>query len=261
MRVICLNVSFYLLFLLCSLVVIPILAVYVTLVSLTGPRRRTLKHLRKAISWYGTMALLLPFPWVRVKAEDHRGDAGPDTAIYVFNHRSMSDPFLVVCLFWMDREIEGIQVVNIWPFRIPVLGLLARLAGYLSVREMETEDFFARSAEYLEDGVSVVYFPEGTRSGGREMGQFHGSAFRLALRTGKPIVPVCIVGNERIPPRGSLVLHPGTIRVRALPALMHDDYKDLTPFQLKNRVWQLMADETAKMDAELGGKWEVGSGR
>ena len=252
MRVVCLNVGFYLLFILSSLVVIPVLTVYVTLVSLAGSRRRTLRRLRRSIGWYGTIVLRLPFPWVRVEVEDHREGGPSGAAIYVCNHRSMSDPFLMACLYWVVKPIEVVQVVNVWPFRIPILGVLARLAGYLSVNEMETEDFFARSAEYLEDGVSIACFPEGTRSGGREMGQFHGSAFRLALRTGKPIVPVCIVGNEGIPPRGSLVLRPGRIRVRLLPALMHDHYKDFSPFQLKNRVWQLIADETAKMDAELG---------
>jgi 1-acyl-sn-glycerol-3-phosphate acyltransferase len=247
-RVVCLNFSFYLLFLLCSLVVIPVLALYVTLVSLSGSRRKTLRQFRRAIAWYGTVVLHLPFPWVRVRAEHRRNGAEPGAAIYVCNHRSMSDPFLMACLYWMVSPIEVIQVVNVWPFRIPVLGMMARLAGYLSVNEMDTEDFFVRATEYLEDGVSIACFPEGTRSGGREMGQFHSSAFRLALRTGKPIVPVCITGNERIPPRGSLVLHPGTIRVRLLPPVTQDDYRDLTPFRLKSLVWQLIADETASMD-------------
>ena len=251
-RLVCLNVTFYPLFLICSLVVIPVLAGYVALVALFGSRRRTLRQLRRAIGWYGTVVLHLSWPWIRIRTEDRRGHGAVGSAVYVCNHRSMSDPFLMACLYWMVESIEVVQVVNIWPFRIPVLGRMARLAGYLSVNEMEAEDFFRKSAEYLENGISIACFPEGTRSGGREMGQFHGSAFRLALRTGRPIVPVCIVGNERIPARGSLILRPGTIRLRLLPALTRDDYGDVTPFQLKNRVWELIADETAKMDAESG---------
>lgn len=249
-RVVCLNVFFYLLFILCSLVVIPVLAIHVTFVSLLGSRRRTLRRLRWAIACYGTIVLQLGRPWVKVVVEDRRCNTGYGPAIYVCNHRSLSDPFLMACLYWMVKPIEVIQVVNVWPFRIPVLGVLARLAGYLSVNEMEAQDFLERSAEYLQDGVSIACFPEGTRSGGREMGKFHGIAFRLALRTDMPLVPVCITGNERIPSRGSLLLRPGIIRVRMLEPLTREDYEGQTPFGLKNQVRQQIADETAEMDAE-----------
>ena len=114
---------------------------------------------------------------------------------------------------------------------------------------MPPEEFIARAARHLEQGVSIATFPEGTRSGGREMGPFHGLAFRLALQTGVPIVPLCISGNERIPPRGTGWLNPGIIRVRRLPAVRVGQYRDLSPFQLKNRVRGLIAEELDRMEA------------
>ena len=79
-------------------------------------------------------------------------------------------------------------------------------AGYLNINIMAPELFFEKALQLLRDGVSIIFFPEGTRSAGREMGHFHGAAFKLALQSRAPIVPLCISGNENIPPRGSLLL-------------------------------------------------------
>jgi 1-acyl-sn-glycerol-3-phosphate acyltransferase len=72
--------------------------------------------------------------------------------------------------------------------------------------------------------------------------------FRLALATRVPIVPLAISGNERMPPRGTIRLYPGVVRIHRLPALTWDDYKDLSPFQLKNRVRDRIAAELVRME-------------
>jgi 1-acyl-sn-glycerol-3-phosphate acyltransferase len=143
---------------------------------------------------------------------------------------------------------EIVQWVNTWPFRLPILGRFARWAGYLSVKEMAPEEALARSAKLLEQGVSIAAFPEGTRSGSRAMGPFHGLVFRLALQTGAPIVPVCLAGNEHIPHKGSLVLNPGTIRIRTLPALTQKDYQGFSPFKLKQVVHEQISGELKRME-------------
>ncbi len=146
------------------------------------------------------------------------------------------------------QQCEGIQVVNVWPFKIPVLGFFARLAGYLSIREMPPEEFMQRAAQLLEEGVSVIAFPEGTRSGSRRMGPFHGALFRLALQTGAPIVPLCLSGTENKPTKGSVVLNPGLIRMRFLPPITAESYRGMSAFKLKNHVRDRMAAELEKME-------------
>jgi 1-acyl-sn-glycerol-3-phosphate acyltransferase len=143
---------------------------------------------------------------------------------------------------------ELVQIVNVWPFRIPVLGVYAKLAGYLNIRMIPPEQFMQCASQLLKDGVSIVFFPEGTRSTSRKMGSFHGSAFRLALESQASIVPLCISGSECIPPKGSPLLRPGIIRVRSLPEIGWDEYKDLTAFALKNRVWKSMDRELSTME-------------
>jgi len=176
-KLIYLNTVFYLFFFLFSAVSIPLFTLFVAFMSIFLSHRRTMKRFRRAISWYGTVVIrVLPFPFVRICYKDCGDDdiAGP--YIFICNHQSASDPFLIACL-----PYEVVQVVNIWPFRIPVLGRFARWAGYLSVNEMPFDEFSRKSIELLRQGVSIVSFPEGTRSGSKMMGPFHGSIFRVAL--------------------------------------------------------------------------------
>ena len=244
LKLLYLNISFYSLFVLFSIIGIPILTLYIAFLSLFVSKRVVMKRFRRAISFYGAVITrLLPFPLVRVLYHDHDRNGKQGPFIFVSNHRSSSDAFLMACL-----PYECIQVVNIWPFKIPVLGMFARMAGYLSVREMPFEKFSDDAAELLSQGVSIIAFPEGTRSGGKEVGQFHGSVFRVALRTRSKIVPLCITGNENVPPRGSLLLQPETIRIHKLPALQWEDYKDFSPFKLKNHVRNIIAEQLALME-------------
>jgi 1-acyl-sn-glycerol-3-phosphate acyltransferase len=144
---------------------------------------------------------------------------------------------------------ECIQVVNIWPFRIPLLGQVAKLAGYLSVREMPVEEFIEAGSRLLAQGVSVITFPEGTRSGSRNLGPFHGSAFRLALHAGARVVPLAISGSENIPRRGSMLLRPGRIAVHKLPAIAVDELAQMPIFKIKMLVHEKIQEHLNVLEA------------
>jgi 1-acyl-sn-glycerol-3-phosphate acyltransferase len=246
LAVIWLNLWFYALLVLFSLVAVPALTLFVALQAPFMSHRRGMLLFRKAIRWYGFVVIyILPFPLVRVRYEDHDSLKTSGPCLVVCNHRSSSDPFLMACL----PLPEVIQVVNTWTLSLPLWGLAAKLAGYLSINQMPVEEFFRRAAQLLREGVSIAAFPEGTRSGGPVMGPFHGTMFRLALQEKAAIVPLCISGNERIPARRTMLLRPGRITLRRLPALTWEYYKDLTPFQLKNRVRDIIGSELAVMEA------------
>jgi 1-acyl-sn-glycerol-3-phosphate acyltransferase len=244
-----LNTAFYAAFFAFSLVAIPVLAVFTAVCGLIFPRRYVLKRLRRAISWWGAVVIrlyVLSFSLVRLKHEGigKRGDGGP--FVFVCNHRSVSDAFFMALL-----PFEVIQVVNVWPFGIPVLGIIAKTAGYISLWETPYEEFLAKTTELLKEGVSIVAFPEGTRSRDASVGQFHSAIFRVALETKVPIVPLCITGTENIPPVGSLLLRPGLIMVRQLKPIAWEEYGQLSPFSLKNHIRRIIIDETAAMEREL----------
>jgi 1-acyl-sn-glycerol-3-phosphate acyltransferase len=228
-----LNIIFFTLLLVFTVACLLVLTIPVILVRLIAGKRMTQKCLRHIILWYGYVVVCcFTFPFVKIEYKDYEDGKKIGPCVYVSNHRSFSDGFLLAHL-----NVEGVQVVNIWPFRIPVLGFMARLAGYLSINEMTFEEFSQKACELLGQGVSIGAFPEGSRSGNKTLMSFHGSAFRVALMARCPIVPVCITG-----------LNPGLVKIHKLPALSWEDYQALTPFSLKNKIRDMIQREIEMME-------------
>jgi 1-acyl-sn-glycerol-3-phosphate acyltransferase len=105
-----------------------------------------------------------------------------------------------------------------------------------------------KAGRLLNRGVSVIFFPEGTRSVANKMGSFHSAAFRLALAGEVAIIPLCICGNERVMPKGSSLLSPGMIRVRQLPPVPYETFAGMTPFALKKMIWTIIDKELEVME-------------
>ncbi len=245
MAVLLANVWFYPVVLLMSLMVAPFFVAGAILSHLIGGRRSGVYWTRHMNRVYGALVLLVIRPVARVILLGQGWRTPPAAGcIYVCNHRSASDPFLMARL----PLGEIVPIVNRWPFRLPILGTVARLADYISIRELSAEQFFAKASRNLAEGAYLAAFPEGTRSGNRCLGTFHSAVFRLALRTGVPVVPIAIAGNERTPPRGSLLLQPSRIIMSMLPPLRVDTYRSMTPFQFKNHVRQLIAGELQRIE-------------
>ncbi len=247
LKLVYLNASFYPLLLLFTAVCILVFPPYFAFVFLFLSRRRILKQLRRIISWYGWIAVrILPCPLIRIEFKDLERDDAVGARLFICNHRSLSDAWLMGLL-----PGEFVQIAKGYVFRIPVLGIVAQWAGYLSVNEMPFKEFSRKVCRLLETGVSVVSFPEGTRSGSREIGQFHSGIFRVVLLARCPIVPLCITGTEKIPAQGSLLLRPGTIRVHKLPALHWEEYGELSAYELKNRIRNVIASYLDVLDREM----------
>lgn len=207
-------------------------------------KRRTLRIVRLLICWYGLVIVRgLTFPFVRLIYNDFEKDRDYGACVYVCNHRSSSDGFLMALL-----NREAVQIVNNWPFKIPLIGWVARIAGYLSIRSMPFEEFEKKGCELLRQGVSLIAFPEGSRSIDKSMQQFNGAVFRVAQAMHAPIVPLCLSGNQRIPSKGSGILTPGTVRVHKLPALTWEFYQDFSAFKLKNRIRDILQAEVNRLE-------------
>ncbi len=206
----------------------------------TRDDRRNRQLIRRTISWYGSFIIRCGWPLVTVRFVDHEPDAKPPL-VFVANHPSSTDGFLMAFL-----PLEAVQVLNIWPAHLPGVGFMARIAEYLKPREMPFEEFLAAGSRLISQGVSVIAFPEGTRTGFRELGNFHGSAFRLAQHNGVPVVPLVIAGNEAIPPRGSIWMRPGKIVVTKLRAVMPEQYSGMSPYKLKTMVREQIHSELLK---------------
>lgn len=209
-----------------------------------GSVRRMRAVVRFFILWYGKTVIFLGwYPYVRVRFENVSGKPARG-GIYICNHRSSSDPFLVAA-FTLGRSPA--QVVNRWPMRLPFFGFFARLGGYLDVTAHSYEEAREWAREMVNADVPVVVFPEGTRSGSRKMNQFHGTFFRIARELDCRLVPVAITGNEHCPDR-DFRMSCGRVRVRLLPEVERRIVRETPPFQLKNLVRRILMEQTRKMD-------------
>jgi 1-acyl-sn-glycerol-3-phosphate acyltransferase len=226
-----LNAWFWVLFALITILLAVVSGIYWLLFDVLfpkGPRARWL--IRRIIRWYGSTVLLAGWPLIRVRFVDLRPEEQPPF-IYTANHRSACDAFLAVSL-----NADAVQMLNIWPSRLPLVNYLSKTSDYIRVREIPFEQVLSIGARLWSDGVSIIAFPEGTRSRTLQIGPFHGSAFRLAHHVQGRICPVAISGSEDKPRRGSWIMHPGKIVITKLPSLPYEQYKDLTAFAVKNRV-------------------------
>lgn len=133
--------------------------------------------------------------------------------VFMCNHLSFLDaPMLVTVI---DRPVRFI--VKRFVFRIPVLGLGMRFAGYVPLDKEgvgEGRKRIARAVRLvMEKGYSFLIYPEGTRSRKGKLLPFRRGGFFLALDTGAPIVPVSISGTYELMPRGSRHIRKGTVRI------------------------------------------------
>ena len=117
----------------------------------------------------------------------------PGRTVVVSNHCSQADPFLISHLPW---EMKWLGKASL--FRVPILGWSMWLAGDIPVvrgEKQSAKGAMARCARYLERGMPVMIFPEGTRSLTDELGPFKDGAFHLAISTGADILPLAVHGT------------------------------------------------------------------
>lgn len=134
--------------------------------------------------------------------------------VILSNHRSQFD-ILAVVVGLDDLQMRWVAKKELT--RIPVFGWALRRTGHIVIDRSDPAQAVAslRAARAkMEGGVSVVLFPEGTRSEADQMLlPLKKGGFMLALETGFPIVPVVIRGSGELCPRGSWRAHPGEIEV------------------------------------------------
>ncbi len=195
-------------------------------------RRRALAHWLG--TWWGcTIVRLNPFWRLRVRGRGHirRGRA----YVLVCNHQSLAD---IVLLYALRRQFKWLAKQSL--FDIPFLGWNMRLVGYIPLergRHGSIRHSIEQSLMWLQRGVSVLIFPEGTRSTTGQVGAFKSGAFSLAIQAGVPLVPIALSGSRDAIPRGSWVfLRHVDVSLQVLPAIETAGYTLEQADVLRDRV-------------------------
>ena len=189
----------------------PFIALYRLATFRSDPDRYRVGYLFHRIA--AVAARLNPFWDFRV-VDDVRPDPRRPY-VFVANHASNADPFLVAMVPW---EMKWLSKKSI--FDIPLLGWMMRVAGDVEVDRGNKESArkaMAEMRERLDRKLSIIIFPQGTRSPDGTVGPFREGAFRLAIEAGVDIVPLAVTGTAESLPKGSIAFRQTSASVTVLP--------------------------------------------
>ncbi len=144
---------------------------------------------------------------VRLHLENPENLPKEGPAIVVANHLSFFDSVLL--MFALPRPVSVLGKAE-YSDR-PITKWLFCGAGMIPIRRQNPAALvgaFKQIGDLLNDGKVVGIFPEGTRSRDGLLHRGHSGAAHLALTTGAPLVPVGIVGTDRILPTGARIVRP-----------------------------------------------------
>lgn len=161
---------------------------------------------------------------VRVRVEGIENVTLEGPQIFTANHVSWFDVWALAAMipkrnrFVAKKELE----------KIPLFGTAWKAAGHISVDRGDRASAISSLQEagkrLHRDNISVVIYPEGTRSRTGELGEFKKGAFMLALHTGVDIVPVAVLGTREIMPAGAWRIRKGEIILRFGEPIRTSDY-------------------------------------
>lgn len=177
--------------------------VMLVLLVFTFPFDKQRKILHRQCFWWSSAVIgLSPYWKVKVHGLEH---ADPKrTYVIVANHQSLAD---IVVLYQLRLQFKWVAKESL--FSIPFLGWCLGLCKHISLKRKDRgsiRDVYREAIGYLRSGMSVLFFPEGTRSETDEMNPFQSGAFKLAISEKLPILPIAISGTRNAIPKGDWVM-------------------------------------------------------
>ena len=161
--------------------------------------------------------------------------------VLVANHSSLSD---IIYLYHLGKQFKWMAKESL--FWIPFFGWAMSAAGYIRLargKQGSIRDSLDKSVEWLRRNISILIFPEGTRSRSGGLGAFKNGAFKLAIRTQKPIVPIVLTGTRGTIQKGSLFFsYRINCKLKVLKPIPTDGYLENQYLELGNLVRSQMLE-------------------
>ena len=159
--------------------------------------------------------------------------------IVICNHNSLMDvPIATPFIPGANKTIAKIEMS-----RIPLFGLIYKRGSVLVDRKDKDSrrDSFKKMREVLEIGMHMCIYPEGTRNKtDLPLKEFHNGAFKLAVETGKSLLPAVIFNTKKVLPPGSgFFFWPAKVEMHFLPPVpvsSKDNYEEV-----KQNMYELMS--------------------
>ena len=160
--------------------------------------------------WWGRFFCYLLF--IKVKITGLEKLDPKKSYVIAANHQSIYDIFVVYG--WLPMIFKWVMKAELR--KIPLVGKACESAGHIFIdrkNPVAAKKSLDKAEAQLRNGVSVVVFPEGTRTYTGQMGKFKKGAFRMATDLHLPIVPVTLRGCFERLPRNGFIITPGTIEM------------------------------------------------
>jgi 1-acyl-sn-glycerol-3-phosphate acyltransferase len=185
--------------------------------------------------WWGKVVLDATGSKVTVKGSENI-PSGP--VVFMANHLSAFDTMLI--LGYLDKPLAFVAKKEL--ARLPVINPLMRQIGCLYLDRDDIRQavrVINRAADQARNGLSMVIFPEGTRSLTGEVGEFKSGSMKLAMKAGVPILPVYIQGTRHIYEGNGRRIEPSQIFLQMMPPILPPDYQELG----SNRLAKVVRDK------------------
>lgn len=226
-----------------SLVLFPLAAL---LCAVTAPFDRRRRALHQFTCFWASLYTWLNPAWpVRIEGRE-RIQPG-ETYVMVANHLSFLDVLVLFRLFTHFKWVSKTE-----NFRVPCIGWNMRLNRYIELRRGDRASVMqmmraCRAA--LEEGNSILMFPEGTRSPTGRLRAFKTGAFDIAREARRPILPIALQGtHDALPKRGFVLRGRHPIRVTVLEALPYASFANESSEQIAERVRARIAAQLEEKD-------------
>ncbi|MCC6466345.1 MAG: 1-acyl-sn-glycerol-3-phosphate acyltransferase, partial [Planctomycetes bacterium] len=199
---------------------------------------------RGIIRWFFRL-----YPFGRSRLAGVQRKSFPSPCVIVANHQSMLDILMALRL-----PVNARWFVKPWVMKIPLMGELNQAARHIVVDDdeanPESPQGLEPALEWLGKGVSILAFPEGSRSPDGNLRRFKNGAFLLAVKAGVPVVPVVLDGTGACVRKGSFWVHPPDLHLRVLPPVASKGFEgELGAARLKAEVHSRMAAALAEIRA------------
>src|SRR5829696_5585893 len=175
---------------------------------------------------------ILVFFRLRRLGREHIPEGG---VVLAANHRSFLDPFAIGCC--IGRPIYFVAKQEL--FKNPLVGWFLNCLGAFPIkRGASDEESVATSLALLERGQAVVIFPEGTRIRTGSLAPPRRGVGRLALESGRPVVPIAVTNSEYT--RRGWRIRPVKVHIRCGPPITFPTVRDPSPFlagEVTERIW------------------------
>jgi len=193
-----------------------------TIILFPFDKKRKITH---AQSFWWADALIGINPYWNVHVEGIENIDHNKTYVVIANHQSLAD---IIVLYKTRMQFKWVAKDSL--FRVPFVGWCLSLGKHIRITRGELgsiKKVYREAADWLKKDMSVLFFPEGTRSETNEMNKFQNGAFKLAIKEKRPILPIRISGTGEAIPKGSWVFKTKVSpSLKILPSI---DTEDLSP--------------------------------